>query len=314
MLQREADASERVAATQLVTAANGVADVLAAFPPAFSAYSRDGWTGSLTSQIGSELSSEQRAAVWALFEANMRDVYDSDQQRWSPTEKRRELFHVRHMRHTVTRTPSSGTVQAPCCDGSGALQYATYKHRHDARVPLLQEDARYVLVTDAATQQLVAYTHFRYCRAVACCCIISGLRALTAAVPLCVIGSSAPLPPACGSVRLGRFEVEDNLLAQQEMDALRLPRCQAVLYCYELQLSEAMRRRGVGRRLMQLLELLVRCRDRLHRRGRGRSGGVLLRKSAAADCCRDGCKVRNYYTYRVPLACVHVQGSSSRSS
>jgi hypothetical protein len=44
---------------------------------------------------GNNLSQQQKDALWALFEANMKDIYAADQQKWNPSIKKRELFHVR---------------------------------------------------------------------------------------------------------------------------------------------------------------------------------------------------------------------------
>ncbi|KAF8072830.1 NAA40 [Scenedesmus sp. PABB004] len=60
-----------------------------------------------------------------------------------------------------------------------------------------------------------------------------------------------------------RFEVEENLLEAEELAAAALPRYSPVLYCYELQAAPPARRKGVGRRLMQLLEL-VALKFKLH--------------------------------------------------
>lgn len=41
------------------------------------------------------------------------------------------------------------------------------------------------------------------------------------------------------------------------MEQLQLERYDPVVYCYELQLDAAVHRRGLGKRLMQMLELVV---------------------------------------------------------
>lgn len=62
----------------------------------------------------------------------------------------------------------------------------------------------------------------------------------------------------CGLLTvLARFEVEENQLAEEEMERLRLVRYDPVVYCYELQLHPSVHRRGLGKRLMQMLELVV---------------------------------------------------------
>lgn len=43
-----------------------------------------------------------------------------------------------------------------------------------------------------------------------------------------------------------------------EMERLRLERYDPVIYCYELQLHPSVHRKGLGKRLMQMLELVVR--------------------------------------------------------
>jgi GNAT superfamily N-acetyltransferase len=55
-----------------------------------------------------------------------------------------------------------------------------------------------------------------------------------------------------------RFEVEENLLDPEEVARLCLERYDPVVYCYELQLAPGVHRKGLGKRLMQMLELVVR--------------------------------------------------------
>jgi GNAT superfamily N-acetyltransferase len=57
---------------------------------------------------------------------------------------------------------------------------------------------------------------------------------------------------------INRFEVEENILVEEELVLNRLERYDPVLYCYELQLDPSVHRHGLGRRLMQMLELTVR--------------------------------------------------------
>lgn len=71
--------------------------------------------------------------------------------------------------------------------------------------------------------------------------------------PACCCSGTHPCPPLSP-----RFELEDNLLSDDELQLHRLGRHSSVVYCYELQLAPAMHRKGLGRRLMQMLELLVR--------------------------------------------------------
>lgn len=59
--------------------------------------------------------------------------------------------------------------------------------------------------------------------------------------------------------------MEENILAEEEMQQHKLDRYDPVLYCYELQLHPSVHRKGLGRRLMQMLELVVRTdADRTH--------------------------------------------------
>lgn len=41
------------------------------------------------------------------------------------------------------------------------------------------------------------------------------------------------------------------------MERLRLTRYDPVIYCYELQLHPSVHRKGLGKRMMQMLELVV---------------------------------------------------------
>lgn len=70
-----------------------VPDILQQFP-VFATYSKGDFSSSVSFSHASGLSEEQRGAVWSIFEANMRDIYSKDDQKWNPKEKRRELFDV----------------------------------------------------------------------------------------------------------------------------------------------------------------------------------------------------------------------------
>lgn len=73
-----------------------------------------------------------------------------------------------------------------------------------------------------------------------------------------------------------RFEVEENLLQEEELAQHRLGRYDPVLYCYELQLQPVVHRKGLGRRLMQMLELVVSGESSdSSSRSRGRGQGHL---------------------------------------
>eukprot|EP00879_Flechtneria_rotunda_P011866 GHRR01012395.1.p1 GENE.GHRR01012395.1~~GHRR01012395.1.p1 ORF type:complete len:239 (+),score=70.88 GHRR01012395.1:527-1243(+) len=54
-----------------------------------------------------------------------------------------------------------------------------------------------------------------------------------------------------------RFELEENILTNEDMQLFQLARYQPVLYCYELQLDACVQRKGLGKRLMQMLELMA---------------------------------------------------------
>jgi hypothetical protein len=62
--------------------------------PVFGSYSRGDFTSSVSFKHAAQLSEEQSATIWKIFEANMKDIYTKDSQKWNPKEKRRELFNV----------------------------------------------------------------------------------------------------------------------------------------------------------------------------------------------------------------------------
>ena len=62
--------------------------------PVFTSYSKGDFSGSVSFSHAAQLSEDQKAAIWGIFEANMKDVYHRDDQKWNPKEKRRELFDV----------------------------------------------------------------------------------------------------------------------------------------------------------------------------------------------------------------------------
>ncbi|WIA28960.1 hypothetical protein OEZ86_011497 [Tetradesmus obliquus] len=166
-LKQKAAQDEVLALQAALKAVNQEQDILQHFP-AFLSYNKNDVAATISFSHGSNLTQQQKDALWSLFETNMKDIYTADQQKWNPGAKKRELFH---------------------------------------------EDARYLLASDAEGQ-LLGYTHFR-------------------------------------------FELEDNLLSDDELQLHRLGRHSSVVYCYELQLAPAMHRKGLGRRLMQMLELLA---------------------------------------------------------
>lgn len=137
------------------------------------------------------------------------------------------------------------------------LPAAAQQLRHTCSA--LQDDARYFLVT-GTEGQLVAFTHFRCARLLASAGLCARLRHAAVApsrLPCrqcCASSSTCPccLPCSC------RFEVEENELVADEMERLRLERYDPVIYCYELQLHPSVHRKGLGKRLMQMLELVVR--------------------------------------------------------
>ena len=62
--------------------------------PVFASYNKNDLSSSIKFKHAGELSDEEKTAIWGLFEANMKDVYQADNQKWNPKEKRRELFDV----------------------------------------------------------------------------------------------------------------------------------------------------------------------------------------------------------------------------
>ncbi|EJF67018.1 acyl-CoA N-acyltransferase [Dichomitus squalens LYAD-421 SS1] len=112
---------------------------------------------------GSTLASDDtiRDAIWALWEANMREMTVPSSFGWNPTEKKKELFH-RHSRHIL----------------------------------LLREDAN--PQAGEKDPEIIAFAHFR-------------------------------------------FEHEDD---------------EDLLYCYELQVADAFRRRGIGRFIVEKLAMI----------------------------------------------------------
>lgn len=62
--------------------------------PAFARFSKGGVEANVDCLHAEQLNSTQKSAIWALFEANMKGIYEADQQDWSPKAKQRELFHV----------------------------------------------------------------------------------------------------------------------------------------------------------------------------------------------------------------------------
>ncbi|KAF6254767.1 acyl-CoA N-acyltransferase [Scenedesmus sp. NREL 46B-D3] len=166
-LKQKAAQDELLALQTALKAVNQEQNILQHFP-AFVSYNKNDVAVTISFTHGNKLSQQQKDALWGVFEANMKDIYTADQQKWNPSVKKRELFH---------------------------------------------EDARYLLATDTEGR-LLGYTHFR-------------------------------------------FELEDNLLSDDELQLHRLGKHSSVVYCYELQLDASMHRKGLGRRLMQMLELLA---------------------------------------------------------
>lgn len=68
-------------------------DLLQHFP-VFASYSKGDLKTSISFKHASQLLEDERTSVWDIFEANMKDMYQADNQKWHPKEKRRELFDV----------------------------------------------------------------------------------------------------------------------------------------------------------------------------------------------------------------------------
>lgn len=79
-----------------------------------------------------------------------------------------------------------------------------------------------------------------------------------------------------------RFEVEENELVEHEMEMLKLSRYDPVVYCYELQLHPCVHRKGLGKRLMQMLELVVRTHACTGRQGAMSVGCVVATMMACS--------------------------------
>lgn len=94
--------------------------------PVFSSYSKGDFTCSISFQHAGQLSEEQKAAIWEVFETNMKDVYHRDDQKWNPKEKRRELFDVSPVAHAAT-SPGWLLVTGSMClaVAAGAFALAT---------------------------------------------------------------------------------------------------------------------------------------------------------------------------------------------
>lgn len=71
-------------------------DILQKFP-VFASYSRGDFTSNVSFKHAAQLSEEQKSTIYDIFEANMKDIYSKDSQKWNPKEKRRELFDVRRL-------------------------------------------------------------------------------------------------------------------------------------------------------------------------------------------------------------------------
>lgn len=68
-------------------------DILQKFP-VFGSYSKGDFTSSVSFKHAAQLSEEQKATIWEIFEANMKGIYTKDSQKWNPKEKRREMLDV----------------------------------------------------------------------------------------------------------------------------------------------------------------------------------------------------------------------------
>lgn len=87
-----ADASRELQPHEVVlAAANAVDDVLAELPT-FSSFARDGVAARVRSVPAAQLSDATRAAVVALFEANMKEQYEGSDWGYDAAAKARELF------------------------------------------------------------------------------------------------------------------------------------------------------------------------------------------------------------------------------
>lgn len=107
----------------------------------FTSFSKGDLTASVSFKHATQLTQEQKDAIWLLFENNMKDVYQADGQKWNPKEKKRELFDV--------------SMNLRAHDARGLVWYSS--------APLMQDEARYFWATTPG-DQLLAFTHFRWGR------------------------------------------------------------------------------------------------------------------------------------------------------
>lgn len=105
-------------------------DILQKFP-VFASYSKGDFTSSVSFKHAAQLSEEQKSTIYDIFEANMKDIYSKDSQKWNPKEKRRELFDVRGLSAPLTQQPDTESI---VCVLGGSVLPAAAHNSCDARV------------------------------------------------------------------------------------------------------------------------------------------------------------------------------------
>lgn len=93
-------------------------DILQKFP-VFASYSKGDFTSSVSFKHAAQLSEEQKGTIYDIFEANMKDIYSKDSQKWNPKEKRRELFDVRGLSAPLNNL--AWRALSVCCGGLCSL-------------------------------------------------------------------------------------------------------------------------------------------------------------------------------------------------
>ncbi|TYZ63589.1 hypothetical protein PybrP1_010883 [[Pythium] brassicae (nom. inval.)] len=114
-----------------LAAANAVDDVLAELPT-FSAFARGGVAARVRSLPAAQLSEAARAAVVALFEANMREQYERSDWGYDAVGKARELFEP-EARYLVVESTSDGDTS----DAGELLAFAHFRFVDDDGVEVL---------------------------------------------------------------------------------------------------------------------------------------------------------------------------------
>ena len=238
-------AGERIAKQQAaLKAARELGSPLEQLPPPFVAFARNGLNAALEFATAATLAAPDKAAVEQLLEANMAPIYGAEEWEKQARAEKAKQLAEEDTRLLLVRSKAPAATPSPAASPVKDAAQEDAPEDAAAAEPVEAEDAP----AKGAAQDILAFMHFRY-EIEEDCLMVSTQRSVT------TLSSDAD-------------------------------RCSQQLYVYELQVAqnEATRRKGLGKHMLLLAEMIARKA--------GMSGVMLTcqRANASAQAFYTSCK------------------------